>query len=111
MFQRDSHAQPHTDRDRQRDRQRQTDRQTDRDRQTHRHTHRERERQRQRERERSSFTMGVCHSEFDDRFERAATDLGPFLEKLGMTDNEAKKFYKIFEKVDADLEGGISVDE
>lgn len=55
--------------------------------------------------------MGVCHSEFDDRFERAATDLGPFLEKLGMPDAEAKRFYRVFEKVDSDLEGGISLDE
>ena len=55
--------------------------------------------------------MGVCHSAFDDRFEKAATSLGPFLDKLGMDDKEAKNFYRVFEKVDQDLEGGVSLDE
>ena len=55
--------------------------------------------------------MGVCHSAFDDRFEKAASNLSPFLDKLGMDDKEAKKFYRVFEKVDQDLEGGVSLDE
>jgi len=55
--------------------------------------------------------MGVCHSAFDDRFEAAAANLGPFFDKLGMDDKEAKRFYRVFEKVDQDLEGGVSLDE
>jgi len=39
--------------------------------------------------------MGICHSDFDDRFERAAADLNPFLDKLGMSDKEAKRFYRV----------------
>lgn len=55
--------------------------------------------------------MGICHSDFDDRFERAAAEIQPFLEKLGMSDQDAKRLYRVFEKVDTDLEGGISLDE
>ena len=59
----------------------------------------------------TNATMGVCHSAIDDRFEKAAANLGPFLDKLGMDDKEAKQLYKVFEKVDTDLAGGVSLDE
>ena len=56
-------------------------------------------------------TVPRLNRAFDDRFAAAVINLSPFLDKLGMDDKEAKRFYRVFEKVDKDLEGGVSLDE